>query len=108
MTAVPPAAPPALRDDVFVAAGRDVRQTSPNPHDHDILTTAEASPRLGVFVDFMRAAALAGRRVLLIDDVTTTGATLLATARALRAVGVAGVDALVFARTPAPGEAPLG
>jgi uncharacterized surface protein with fasciclin (FAS1) repeats len=60
MTAVPPAAPPALRDDVFVAAGRDVRQTSPNPHDHDILTTAEASPRLGVFVDFMRAAALAG------------------------------------------------
>jgi ComF family protein len=52
-----------------------------------------------------RATALAGRRVLLIDDVTTTGATLLAAARALRAVGVAGVDALVFARTPAPGEA---
>ncbi|HEX6314344.1 MAG TPA: fasciclin domain-containing protein [Gemmatimonadaceae bacterium] len=30
----------------------------PGAHDHDILTTAEASPRLGVFVDFMRAAAL--------------------------------------------------
>jgi predicted amidophosphoribosyltransferase len=43
--------------------------------------------------------------VLLVDDVTTTGATLLAAARALHAVGVAGVDALVFARTPAPGEA---
>ncbi len=28
-------------------------------HDHDILTTAEATPRLGVFVDFMRAAGLA-------------------------------------------------
>ncbi len=45
---------------------------SPFPHDaptdpaldlgasyHDILTTAEGSPRLGMFVDFMRAAALA-------------------------------------------------
>jgi ComF family protein len=49
-----------------------------------------------------RLAALAGRRVLLIDDVTTTGATLLAAAQALRAAGVSGVDALVFARTPGP------
>lgn len=52
-----------------------------------------------------RANALAGQRVLLIDDVTTTGATLLAAARALRDAGAAAVDALVFARTPAPGEA---
>jgi uncharacterized surface protein with fasciclin (FAS1) repeats len=29
-------------------------------HQHDILTTAEGSNRLGVFVDFMRAADLAG------------------------------------------------
>ena len=29
-------------------------------HEHDILTTAEASRRLGVFVDFMRAAGMAG------------------------------------------------
>lgn len=52
-----------------------------------------------------RTATLAGRRVLLIDDVTTTGATLLAATRALRAAGAAAVDTLVFARTPAPGEA---
>ena len=60
MTVVSPAAPSTFRDDVFVGAGHDVRQTSLSPHDHDILTTAEGSPRLGVFVDFMRAAALAG------------------------------------------------
>ena len=43
-------------------------------------------------------------RVLLVDDVTTTGATLAAAAQALRAAGAARVDALVFARTPAPRE----
>ena len=41
-----------------------VRRAS-SAHDHDILTTAEGSPRLGVFVDFMRAAGLA---TLLLGD----------------------------------------
>lgn len=41
-----------------------VRQPSPTAHDHDILTTAEGSRRLGIFVDYMRAAGLAG---LLLD-----------------------------------------
>lgn len=52
-----------------------------------------------------RLSVLAGARVLLVDDVVTTGATLQAAAQALRAAGVARVDALVFARTPAPGDA---
>jgi len=39
-----------------------------------------------------------GRRVLLVDDVITTGATVDAGARALLAAGAAGVDVLVFAR----------
>lgn len=34
--------------------------TPHSAHEHDILTTAEGSNRLGVFVDFMRAAALSG------------------------------------------------
>lgn len=44
------------------------------------------------------ASALPGRRVLLVDDVYTTGATLDACARALRRAGAAYVDALTFAR----------
>lgn len=41
---------------------------------------------------------VAGRRVLLIDDVLTTGATLSGCAEACRAAGAADVNTLVFAR----------
>jgi ComF family protein len=42
---------------------------------------------------------LAGRRVALVDDVMTSGATLAAAAQALRRAGAAGVEAWVVART---------
>ena len=45
---------------------------------------------------------LAGRHVLLVDDIMTTGASLHAAALALRRGGAAQVSALVLARTPAP------
>src|SRR5262249_42333473 len=41
---------------------------------------------------------LHGERVLLIDDVATTGATLSACAEAIKAAGAGNVSALVFAR----------
>jgi predicted amidophosphoribosyltransferase len=50
---------------------------------------------------------IAGRRVVLIDDVLTSGATIDACSRALLRAGVAHVDVLVFARVVAPARAPI-
>ncbi|MEX6506416.1 ComF family protein [Jiella sp. M17.18] len=45
-----------------------------------------------------------GRRVLLIDDVYTTGATVASATRALKRAGASDVDVLTFARVAAGGE----
>ncbi len=51
--------------------------------------------------DPLRRQGLAGRQVVLVDDVMTSGASLAAAAQALRSAGAHSVFAVVVARTPA-------
>jgi ComF family protein len=50
---------------------------------------------------------VAGRRLVLVDDVLTSGATVDACTRALLRAGAAQVDVLVFARVVAPARSPI-
>jgi ComF family protein len=50
---------------------------------------------------------VAGRRLVLVDDVLTSGATIEACSRALTRAGAASVDVLVFARVVAPARVPI-
>jgi ComF family protein len=50
---------------------------------------------------------IAGKRVVLIDDVLTSGATADTCSRALLRAGAARVDVLVFARVVAPARSPI-
>jgi len=56
---------------------------------------------------FSVAGQLDKTRVLLIDDVMTTGATAQACAKALRRAGAARVDVLTLARVVTPGQSPI-
>jgi ComF family protein len=70
----------------------------------ELSAAARADAVTGAFqVRPARRAAIAGRRLLLIDDVLTSGATASACAAVLLAAGAASVDVLVAARVPAPG-----
>ena len=63
-----------------------------------------ANVRSAFAVEPRRAAELRGRKVTLVDDVMTTGATLAEATGVLREAGAAEVHVWVLARTPAPAD----
>lgn len=71
------------------------------PDQHSLTREQRLHNLQGAFVAHpLHVERLAGARVLLVDDVTTTGATLHSAAQALVQAGAGQVNALVFARTP--------
>lgn len=76
-----------------------LRRIRPTPTQTGLSAAQRADNVRGAFaVVPRRARRIAGRRVLLIDDIATTGATLAAATRALRDAGAAAVVAFVVAR----------
>lgn len=82
----------------LVAALRRTRPTRPQAR----LERSRRQANLRHAFRCRRASAIRGRSVLLVDDVSTTGATLDHAAAALRRAGAASVLALSAAWTPAP------
>lgn len=85
-----------------------LRRVRPTQQQIGLSRSQRASNVQGAFkVAPDRAADIAGRRVVLIDDVLTTGATTDACARALLRARAASVDVLVFARVVDSFKAPI-
>ena len=75
-------------------------RTRHTPPQSELHRTERLRNVLGAFaVEPLRAASLRGQRVVLVDDVMTSGASLHAAAQALRQAGAGHITALVFART---------
>lgn len=90
--------PTALPCDTLATALVRLGET---PDQHSLGREARLRNLRGVFAAHpAHAHRLVGRHVLLVDDVTTTGATLHTAAQALLQAGADRVSALVFARTP--------
>jgi ComF family protein len=90
---------------LLTAALRRVRAT---PQQVGLSRSARAVNVEGAFaVTQAGKVAIYGKRLILIDDVLTSGATVDACARVLLRAGARNVDVLVFARVVAPAQVPI-
>ena len=85
-----------------------LRRVRPTAQQVGLSRAERATNVQGAFrIDPAGKAEVAGRRVIVIDDVLTSGATSDACARALLRAGAAQVDVLVFARVVDAAKAPI-
>ena len=85
-----------------------LRRVKATPQQVGLSQSARALNVQGAFrVSPSGKAAVAGRRLILVDDVITTGATVDACARALLRAGAAEVNVLTFARVVAAARPPI-
>src|SRR6266446_1275779 len=85
-----------------------LRRVRPTQQQIGLSRSQRASNVQGAFkVEASRQSEIQGRRVILIDDVLTSGATVDACARALLRAKAASVDVLVFARVVDTHKAPI-
>jgi len=85
-----------------------IKRVRATPQQVGLSKSERADNVLGAFqVPGDRKAHVAGKRLVLIDDVLTSGATVDTCARALLRAGAAHVDVLVFARVVAALRSPI-
>jgi ComF family protein len=88
------------------ASARLLLRTRDTPSQRTLPRAERLANLVGAFaVEPLQAAQLRGKKVVLIDDVMTSGASLHTAARVLREAGASQVCALVLARTEAGGDA---
>lgn len=97
---------PLLADELSRRLGlrrtRRLVRVRPSPPQSSLPAAARRANASGAFA----ARGVAGLRLLLVDDILTTGSTVFAATGALLDAGAAGVEALVVARTREPGDRP--
>src|SRR3954452_10762738 len=96
------------RESGIAVAHAPLRRVKPTAQQGGLSRTERASNVQGAFrVAPSDKSHIAGRRLIIIDDVLTSGATSDACARALLRAGAAQVDVLVFARVVDGGKTPI-
>jgi len=107
-----------MRERGFNQASELVRQLTPNKKGQGLLLRIRDTPPQSALkraqrlknvqhafaVEPLRLQELAGARVVLIDDVMTSGASIYAAADTLRSAGVAHITGIVLARADPPGS----